>query len=122
MRLGVDSSLTLGMLLYLPMLAAGCTTPSTTDNTLTGRERLSWQQSVASVDELARYRFAVYVDSKRVDLPETTCTEPVKGTSTCSSPLPPLEPGVHRLEVVSYSVPDGVESPKALSVEVTIKP
>jgi len=100
-------------------MGGGCSPRSSSDSALTGRERLGWQQPVASLDDLARYRFAVYVDSKRVELPDTTCTEPVGGMSSCWSPLPPLEPGVHRLEVVSYT-PDGNESPKALSIEVTI--
>jgi glucose/arabinose dehydrogenase len=69
--------------------------------TITGRERLGWDQPAPDADELAQYSYVLYVDSGPVLLSDTTCGA-LTGelpTASCSSPLPPLRPGTHTLEL-----------------------
>jgi hypothetical protein len=85
-----------------------------------GGDRLAWDQSIPAVDEPARYRFAVYVDSSRMELPSATCAAPQNEVAACTSPLPVLAPGRHVLELVSYLLPDAVESARAAPVVIVV--
>jgi hypothetical protein len=87
---------------------------------ISGRERLGWNQLA---DDISLYRFAVYVDGRRIDLPLTTCSaSPSELGFECTSPLPPLTVGRHVLEVVSWIMIAGkaVESPKAASLTIIV--
>jgi hypothetical protein len=87
---------------------------------ITGRERLGWSQAANDITTL---HFAVYVDNNRVDLPSATCqTAATSGTFDCESPLPPLTPGPHALEMVAVLTTNGqtVESPRAAPLNVNV--
>jgi len=72
---------------------------------VTGNERFGWNQSAADLAELAGIRYALYVDSARMELTDVQCDQ--TSTSTvfpCSAPLPRLTTGAHLLELASFVV------------------
>jgi hypothetical protein len=86
---------------------------------ITGRERFGWNQTA---DDITTYHFAVYVDNARVELPQAVCRASASAGYDCDSPLPPLTPGAHKLEVVSWISVNGdpLESPRALPLMVFV--
>jgi len=87
---------------------------------ITGRERFGWNQPT---DSVANYHFAVYVDSARTELPTAMCRpSTMPEMFDCESPLPPLTPGRHTLEVVAVVVVQGesVEGPRAVALVVNV--
>ena len=90
---------------------------------ITGRERIGWDQQAADAVELATFRYAIYVDSVRSELAEVSCT----GTSTaagfaCSGRLPSLSAGAHTLELAAFVIDDGglLESARSSALRVTV--
>jgi glucose/arabinose dehydrogenase len=70
-----------------------------TGRVVTGTERLGWNQSSPSAEELTRYRHWAYVDGVRVAL-QTQCTYlPSRSDHACSAPLPEMGAGRHVLEL-----------------------
>src|SRR3990170_7049280 len=72
-------------------------------DTVTGRERLGWDQAAADADELAQLSYAVYVDgTTKLSLAGVTCEQtPGPSGFPCAAPLPELSPGTHTLELVA---------------------
>jgi hypothetical protein len=66
--------------------------PSQPPGTITGRERLGWDQQAPDADELRDYSYVLYVDGVAVVLTNATCGALAgEGPSAaCSSPLPAL--------------------------------
>jgi glucose/arabinose dehydrogenase len=95
--------------------------PSGGGDTITGRERVGWTQTVDSGD-IALYRYALYVDATRVVLDGATCAPSSGSAFDCSAPLPLLTAGSHTLELASFvSQGDTVyESPKSSALRVTV--
>ena len=87
---------------------------------ISGRERFGWNQAA---DDITTYHFAVYVDNNRVELAAAVCRASAAGLFDCDSPLPPLTPGRHTLEAVSWiwstDRPSRALAPSALNVNVT---
>jgi glucose/arabinose dehydrogenase len=119
-----------GALLVCGALATACDkkTPSPPDVTpgqpenVTGAERIGWQQTASGRTEVATFRFAIYVDNVRSELPGADCQGPVSRISDfflCSAPLPPLSPGPHTIELSTFVV-DGalLESPRSAPLQV----
>jgi len=95
--------------------------PATGDIPVTGSSQLGWDQTLSDSQELARLRFAVYVDDAltRMDLPAASCAQPSsQAVVSCVSPLPPLIPGRHTLAMVAYDVENGLESSRSNAVTV----
>lgn len=93
-----------------------------TGETITGRERIGWDQSAGSQAELATLRFAIYVDGNRSEMSGVTCT-PTAGPSgfSCSGQLPSMTPGSHVLELAVFTtIGDIVESPRSAPLRVTV--
>jgi len=88
---------------------------------ITGSERLGWNQSASSADELSRFRFAAYVDGSRVDLTGVECS-PSGGSFQCSSRMPAMTPGSHTLELSSYYLDNGamIEGARSAPLRVTM--
>ena len=86
---------------------------------ISGRERFGWSQAA---DDITTYHFAVYVDNNRVELAAAVCRASTAGLFDCDSPLPPLTPGRHTLEAVSWIVVNGqtIESPRAAALNVNV--
>lgn len=97
--------------------------PSGGGNTISGRERFGWVQTVASEGDLALYRYALYVDGARRVVEGESCAATAAPTSfECSAPLPPLTPGAHTLELAAF-VTSGdtvLESPRSAPLQVSV--
>jgi glucose/arabinose dehydrogenase len=89
---------------------------------ITGRERIGWDQQASDAAELARFRYALYVDGVRGELAEASCSgSPAAAGFACSGRLPALAPGAHTLELAAYVDGDGViESPRSPPLRVTV--
>lgn len=96
--------------------------PSGTDDHLSGKERLGWNQAAADAGQLARLRYAAYVDGIRVELADVSCSELSGGVSACSSRMPAMTAGAHTIVIVSFVV-DGdrvIESSRASPIQLTL--
>ena len=92
-----------------------------TGETITGRERIGWDQPAASPTELARFRYAIYVDGVRSELPDVNCAGSAGPAGfACSGRLPAMSSGSHTLELASFFAPDGPESPRSAPLRVTV--
>jgi glucose/arabinose dehydrogenase len=115
----------------LTLAAGGCSggdppeSPSPgpgTGETITGRERIGWDQQAADAAELATFRYAIYVDGVRSEMTGATCAASA-GTAgfACTAPLPPLTPGAHTLELAAFVQTDAVlESARSGAFRVTV--
>ena len=114
-------------------LVAGCEsndgppTPSPgpgngTGETISGRERIGWDQQASSSSELATLRYAIYVDNARSVMADVTCASTAGAAGfACSGRLPSMSNGTHVLEIAAFVESDGiVESPRSASLRVTV--
>ena len=117
--------------LLLALLATGCgnsppPTPSPpgagTGETITGSERLGWDQPASTATELATFRYAIYVDGARSELAEVSCAQtPGAGGFPCSGRLPAMAAGTHVLELATFSDSgELIESAKSAPLQVTV--
>lgn len=97
-----------------------------TGETITGRERLGWDQPAADIAELATFHYAVYLDGTRSEMADTACGT-TAGTAgfACTGRLPPMTPGSHVLELAAFVQSDGIiggiiESPRSAPLRVTV--
>jgi glucose/arabinose dehydrogenase len=89
---------------------------------ITGRERLGWDQRAAGTGELATFRYAIYVDGTRSEMMGVACGT-VAGTAgfACTGQLPPMTTGTHTLELATFTDTGGVvESPRSAPLRVTV--
>jgi glucose/arabinose dehydrogenase len=93
-----------------------------TGETITGRERIGWDQPAASSAELATFRYAIYVDGTRSELSGVTCASSSGSAGfACSGPLPAMSPGSHVLELAAFTSSGGlVESARSTQLRVTV--
>src|SRR5205085_2739004 len=107
------------------MLAAcgGGSPPSPNDGeTITGVERLGWDQRAADAGELASFRYAVYVDEARSEASDVTCAAAQSSAGfACTSRLPAMSNGGHTLQVAAFVLDGGAirESTRSAAVHVT---
>jgi glucose/arabinose dehydrogenase len=99
--------------------------PPTTDpgETISGRERLGWDQQAGSTVELGSFRYAIYVDGVRSELADVTCgTAAGVNGFACSGRLPALSNGAHTLELVAFVLDgaDRLESARSAPLRVTV--
>jgi glucose/arabinose dehydrogenase len=88
--------------------------------TITGTERLGWEQRAADAAELAQINYVLYVDGIRTPLPGTTC-EPSGSAFACVTRLPAMAPGAHALQLASFINDGGVlESGRSGTLNVTV--
>jgi glucose/arabinose dehydrogenase len=87
---------------------------------ITGLERIGWDQISDSLADLGILRYAIYVDSQRSELADVSCGQ-ASGSSgyTCSGKLPSMSMGTHTLELASFLI-DGTESIRSAPIRVTI--
>lgn len=117
--------------LFALAIAAACgrsapptPSPGTGDGgSITGRERLGWDQPASDAAELATFRYAIYVDGARSEMADVSCaTTATTAGYVCSGRMPPLTNGVHMLELATFldhgSVVEGARS-GSLRVTVT---
>ncbi len=120
--------------IVITLLAAGACGSSTppapspgpgpgNSQSVTGRERIGWDQPAESPSELATFRFAIYVDGIRSVLADSSCSSTAgTGGFACSGRLPPMSNGSHTLELAAFVDDDGgiVESARAPSMTVSV--
>jgi hypothetical protein len=91
---------------------------------VTGRERLGWDQQTPHADELREYSWALYLDGVPVVLTNATCGA-LSGegpSAACVSPLPPLQQGERTLELATRITAGGsvLESARSAPLVVTV--
>jgi Glucose / Sorbosone dehydrogenase len=97
-------------------------TPPVGAETISGSERIGWDQPAADTAELTAIRYAIYVDGLRSELTEASCASTATAAGyACSSRLPPLSAGNHTLELASFTV-DGstFESARSPALRVIV--
>jgi Glucose / Sorbosone dehydrogenase len=110
--------------------ACGSSTPSTpsppgsgSGESITGRERIGWDQTAGSASDLATLRYAIYVDNVRSVVADVNCaaTSGPNGYA-CSGRLPTMTNGTHVLEMASFMDSGGnvVESARSAQLRVTV--
>jgi glucose/arabinose dehydrogenase len=89
---------------------------------ITGRERIGWDQQAADAAQLATFRYAMYVDGTRNELADVSCTVTATAAGfACNARLPTLSAGAHSLELTAYITDDGVlESARSAPLLVTV--
>jgi glucose/arabinose dehydrogenase len=118
--------------IVITLLAAACgsSTPappatggSSGTESITGRERIGWDQPAADAAELADLGFAIYVDNLRNEMGDVSCT-PTAGALgfPCSGRLPSISSGAHTLEIVAVNTVNGgsVESTRSTALHVIV--
>jgi glucose/arabinose dehydrogenase len=94
-----------------------------TPQTITGSERLGWNQSADGAAEISTFRFAIYVDGVRSDLPDASCRAGSSGREfSCSAALPAMSSGAHTLELATLSSDGGAESARSSPLRVNVVP
>lgn len=90
--------------------------------TITGRERIGWDQPAASHDDLLSFRYAIYVDGARQDMTGVTCADTAGAVGfACSGQLPAMTTGTHVLEISAFIVErDRIESARSAPLRVTV--
>lgn len=89
---------------------------------ITGRERIGWDQAAASSADLAALRYAIYVDGTRSEIADVTCASTAGAAGfPCSGRLPPMSNGTHTLEIAAFRNAGGViESSRSAPLRVTV--
>jgi quinoprotein glucose dehydrogenase len=92
--------------------------------TITGTERIGWEQQARDAVELATIRYAIYVDGTRTEIEGASCTAIAGSASfSCTGRLPALTAGAHALQIASFVNDGGVlESAKSAALRVTVVP
>jgi len=118
------------ILITLFVAACGSSTPPPPSTgtgggaeTITGRERIGWDQPASDTTELETFGYAIYVDNSRSDITDTSCagTAGAAGFS-CSGKLPPMSSGAHTLEISTFSTvnTDSGESSRSAPLQVVV--
>jgi glucose/arabinose dehydrogenase len=104
-----------------PAPAPGAGSP--VGESITGRERIGWNQQATNPAQLATLRYAIYVDGARSEILGATCSTIAEPAGfACSGPLPSMTNGVHTLELAAFVETDGavIESARAPALRVTV--
>ena len=92
-----------------------------TGTSITGRERIGWDQEAASSADLATLRYFIYVDGTRSVLQDVTCASTAgEAGFACSARLPTMTTGSHTLEISSFLGDGQLESPRSTPLRVTV--
>ncbi|HXG55950.1 MAG TPA: hypothetical protein VNJ03_11270 [Vicinamibacterales bacterium] len=89
---------------------------------ITGRERLGWDQPAPDASELATFRYAIYVDGARSVIADASCaTSAGTGGFPCSGRLPTMSNGAHTLELAAFIDAGGIiEGARSAPLRVTV--
>lgn len=85
---------------------------------ITGRERVGWEQAASDAAVLATYRFAIYVDGARSELSTVQCDAAQPQVFSCTGKGPDLAPGSHTLEISAFN--ESGESPRSAPLTITV--
>jgi glucose/arabinose dehydrogenase len=91
---------------------------------ITGRERIGWDQAADSSSDLADFRFAIYVDGVRGEVVDSSCSATAGPSGfPCTGKLPFMSNGSHTLELAVFMLDeDGnvIESPRSSPLTVSV--
>lgn len=111
----------MGLASCLALGALGCGTDESSNAApvpIRGGERLAWNQSADSPQEINAFTFRLFVDGAESTLSGVTCTGTPSRSYECSGTLPFMAPGPHVLELTA--VLDGTESSRSRSLTVLL--
>lgn len=103
--------------------ASGGDGTSPASETITGRERLGWNQLANTQAELASFRYAIYVDGARSEVADVSCSATSEAAGfPCSGKLPPMTNGAHTLALATFVVKNGAtfESARSFPLRVSM--
>ena len=98
-------------------------TPPPGAERITGSERLGWNQQAGSGEELATFRYLIYVDSTASDAQDVACLANAGPAGfVCTARMPSMSSGPHALTLSSYIDSGGsrLESPRSPAVNVVL--
>jgi glucose/arabinose dehydrogenase len=98
--------------------------PPGDSETITGAERIGWDQRAGDAVELAAIGYVLYIDGVRTPLADVACSSTATASGfSCSARLPAMTAGAHTLQLASTIV-DGslLESDRSASLRVTVSP
>ena len=109
------------------MAAAGCDKDSSSTppgdggvQQITGNERIGWQQGAGTPEELATFRYNIYVDNLPAEMGGVSCAAATDGFS-CSGQLPRMNAGRHTLEITAFvNGNPGLESARSPALTVNV--
>lgn len=89
---------------------------------ITGRERVGWDQAADSPSQLAALRYAIYVDGARTEIADASCSTTAGSSGyLCSGKLPAMSNGSHTLELTAFTIAgDGTVVESARSSPLTV--
>ena len=95
---------------------------SSPPRTITGTERIGWDQQAGSADELATFHYLIYLDGVGTDAQNVSCDTQASAGFGCSGQLPSMSAGPHLLAVSAYIDSGGMrlESPRSETITVTV--
>ncbi len=102
----------LWILITLFAVACGSNRPSAPNTgsggspaSITGRERIGWDQPSADAGILGSLHYAIYVDNVRNEVADAACAA-IAGAAgfPCSAQLPPMTTGAHTLEIAAFTL------------------
>ena len=104
-----------------PVTPPGGQPPPSGPVTVTGNERIGWEQDVSAGGNIREYQFIVFVDARRTTLPDVQCSSTAGPSGhTCSAQLPYMTEGRHTLRIVASRPVDGREPTSDRSEELIV--
>ena len=117
--------LALGAAALLTACGGGSSSPAPTPGgggggtTISGKERIGWDQAADDAAQVAGLRFAIYVDGARSEMTDISCgAGSGPQTFSCSGKGPDLARGSHTLELAAFS--SAGEGPRSSPLVVTV--
>ncbi len=91
--------------------------------TISGSERIGWDQPASSTVELSTFRYELYVDGAPTSITGVSCGDTATAAGfACSGNLPALTPGQHTLELATIANNGGLfESARSAPLHVTVQ-
>lgn len=75
--------------------------PSPTPTTVTGSERIGWDQEIIPGSNIRDYQFTAFVDARRTSLPDVQCAASTASSYSCSAQLPYMTDGRHTIRIAA---------------------
>src|SRR5215212_11466416 len=81
---------------------------SAAGQSITGRERIGWDQPARDAAELPSLHFALYIDGTRTEFADASCSTTAGSSGfPCTGKLPAITNGAHTLEAAAFTILDG---------------
>jgi aldose sugar dehydrogenase len=93
--------------------------PSDSPISVTGTEKIGWDQLADDANQVAALRYVGYVDDVPQELADVSCgSVQTSGAFACAAKLPSMSVGVHRLELAAEL--DGVQSQRSTALALNV--